>query len=141
MKVFFDASVLIAALLSPSGGSAQLLKYIKSETITGITSQTALAEVSDKTEKIQKSQTEIEQFIAESHLLVRKHLTLDEIAPYQNLIDIGDAHLIAGAYLTKCTHLVTLDKKHLLRSDIQAKFLPLKILNPKELLEELVLQP
>lgn len=35
-------------------------------------------------------------------------------------------------------YLVTLDKKHLLRPEIKARFLPLRIVSPKELLEEIV---
>lgn len=138
MIVYFDASVLIAALLSPSGGSALLLKYIKSGQLTGITSQTALEEVFDKTEKLKRSKEEIEQFIANSFLLVRESISMEEIIPYRNVVDREDAHLIAGAFLTKSTHLVTLDKKHLLREEVQKKFLPLRIASPKELLEEII---
>ena len=140
MRVFFDASVIIAALLSAGGGSSQLLKYIKFGKITGIVSQTVIEEIieEDKFRKIKKSRREIEQFILDSRLIVRKPISADEIEPYQGLVDIEDAHLIAGANLTRCRHLVTLDKKHLLRPDIQKKFLPLKIVSPGQLLEELV---
>lgn len=140
MKVFFDASIIIAALLSPTGGSSQLFRFIAVGLIKGITSQTVIEEVLevDKPQKIKKSKEEIEQFIAASGLLVRKNITLQEIAPYENMVDREDAHLVAGANLTKCTYLVTLDKKHLLRLDIQEKFLPLLIVSPKDLLEEMV---
>ena len=142
MRVFFDASVIIAALLSPNGGSSQLLKYIKLGKIVGIISQTVIEEIleEDKFRKIKKSKEEIERFIAKSKLIVRKSITTGEIEPYQGLVDIEDAHLIAGAKLTRCRYLVTLDKKHLLRPDIQEKFLPLKIVSPGQLLEELVLR-
>lgn len=138
MKVFFDASVIIAAILSSTGGSSLLFQYIKIGRITGITSQTVIGEILDKTEKLEKSKDELEQFIAQSGLVIRKHITVEDIIPYQDAIDIDDAHLIAGATLTKCTHLVTLDKKHLLKAEIQEKFLPLRIVSPKELLEEIV---
>jgi len=140
MRVYFDASIIIAGLLSPTGGSAQLFRFIKLGIITGITSQTAIEEVleEDKPKRIKRSVEEIEQFIAESGLIVREAITKEEIEPYQDQVDREDAHLIAGAKLTKCTHLVTLDKKHLLRPDIQEKFLPLCIVSPKEVLEEIV---
>lgn len=137
MRFFFDASVIIASILSSAGGSSKLFQYIKKGRIVGITSKTALDEVLDKTEKIKRSSQEIENFIAKSGLLVRKNITLDEIAPYKGLVDVKDAHLIAGATLTKCSHLVSLDKKHVLREDIKKKFLPLRIVSPKELLEEI----
>lgn len=140
MRVYFDASIIIASLLSPTGGSSQLFKYIETGAITGITSQTAIAEVleEDKPQKLKKSIEELEEFIAKSQLIVRESITIEEIAPYQELIDAEDAHLIAGAKLTGCDYLVTLDKKHLLRKDIQEKFLPLLIVSPKELLEEII---
>ena len=142
MRVYFDASIIIAGLLSPTGGSAQLFRFIKLGIITGITSQTAIEEVmeEDKPKRIKRSMEEIEQFIAESGLIVREAITEEEIGPYQDQVDKEDAHLVAGAKLTKCTHLVTLDKKHLLRPDIQEKFLPLRIVSPKEVLEEIFLQ-
>lgn len=140
MKVFFDASILIAAMLSPTGGSSLLLEYTKVRKITGITSLTVVDEIleEDKSKKIKRSKEEIEQFIATTGLLVRERITPQDIASYQDMVDIEDAHLIAGAHLTKCGYLVTLDKKHLLRVDIKGKFLPLKIVSPKELLEEIV---
>lgn len=139
MRVYFDASVIIAAFLSPKGGSSLLFKYLKAGRINGVTSQTAIEEILDKTEKLKKSKDEIGLFIATSGLVIRESITIEEIKPYQNMVDIEDAHIIAGAKLTKCTHLITLDKKHLLPPTIKEKFLPLRILSPKEILEEIVL--
>lgn len=136
MKVFFDASVIIAAMLSSTGGSALLLDYIRVGKITGITSQTVIDEIleEDKQKKIKKSKKEMEQFIAESGLLVREQVTIDEIVSYQGMVNIEDAHLIAGANLTQCEYLVSLDKKHLLNESVRQQFLPLKIVPPKELI-------
>ncbi len=140
MRVFFDASVIIAAMFSPTGGSALLLQLVRSGEIIGIASQTVLSEIltEEKFIKFKKAKEEIEKFIAKSGLLVREYITLEQIAIYKDEIDSEDAHLIAGAKLTKCEFLVSLDKKHLLRPEIQQKFLPLKIVSPKELLEKIV---
>ncbi len=64
MRVFFDASVIIAAMLSPTGGSAYVLKYAKAGKIVGITSQTVINEIldEDKTKRLKKSKAEIEDF-------------------------------------------------------------------------------
>ncbi len=140
MRVFFDASVIIAALLSPTGGSSLLLQYIKTRTIIGITSQTVLEEMleEDKPKKLKRSHEEIGKFIAHSGLIVRESINAQEIAPYKNDVDEEDAHLFAGALLTKCSYLVSLDKKHVVRPDIQKKFLPLRIVTPNELFEEIL---
>jgi len=106
----------------------------------GITSQTVIEELleEDKPGKINKTKEEIEHFIAESRLVVREAITLKEIEPYQQMIDREDAHLIAGANLTKCTYLVSFDKKHVLAENVKNQFHPLKIVNPKELIAVLV---
>lgn len=142
MKVFFDASVIIAAILSSSGGSSLLLEFIRVNKIAGITSLTVVDEIleEDKSKKLNKTKVELEQFIAESGLLVRKRVTTSEISAYEGMIDIEDAHLIAAANRTKCKYLVTLDKKHLLNQNVKKLFLPLKIVSPKELLE-IILSP
>ena len=140
MKVYFDASVIIAALLSSTGGSSLLLEYVKVARIIGISSQTAIDEITteDKLQKFGKTRQDIEKFIEESRLLIHEHITQAEIEEYIGLVDVEDAHLIAGANLTRCGYLVSLDKKHLIKADIQEKFLPLKIVSPKELLEEII---
>lgn len=139
MRVYFDASVIIAALLSPTGGSSELFKLVNKGILKGITSQTVVEEIleEDKPSKLKKSKEELEQFILKTGLLIRKNITKQNLIPYQNLIDIEDAHLVAGANLTGCKYLVTLDKKHLLKDDIQKRFLPLIIVSPKELLKDL----
>lgn len=133
-KVYFDASVIIAALLSSSGGSAKLIECIRFGLITGITSQSVIDEVLKHAEKMNISSDEIQRYIARSGMVVRKRVTTEEIKPYRQEVDPDDAHVIAGALLTHCTYLVTHDKKHLLKPEIQKRFMPLHILFPKELL-------
>ena len=134
LKVYLDASVIIAALLSPKGGSAKLIKNTKVFNFTSIISQTVVDELVAKKEKIKKSEEEISQFISKNKILVRKSISLSEIKSLEGLIDRDDARLIAGARLTKCRYLVTLDKKHLLRPDIKKHFRDIKILTPGEML-------
>lgn len=134
-KIFLDASVIIAAILSPTGGSAKVIKLGQLGEWAQITSQTVIDEVKDHTEKIGKSFQEIDQFIKNKNILVRKRMISSEIESWEGLIDRTDAHLVAGANLTNCDYLITLDKKHLLKEDIKNKFKPLKIMNPEELLQ------
>lgn len=137
-KIFFDASVIIAAILSPTGGSAKLLGFAKNNKIIPITSQTVIDEVTDHTEKIHKTPEEIVSYIKASGMLVRERVTQTEIEKLSGVVDSTDAHLVVGARGATCHYLVTLDKKHLLRSDIRKNVAPLRIVNPKELLKKLV---
>lgn len=135
VKVYFDASVIVSALISSTGGSAKLLEMVKEKIITGITSQTVIDEVLEHTEKIKLSSQIIQGYITNSRLLVRKKITQNDIDPYKDIVDAQDAHVLAGAHLTQCKYLVTLDKKHLLI--LKGKIKRIKIVNPKKLLAEL----
>ncbi len=135
--VFFDASVIIAAILSPTGGSAKLLMLTKNKAIVAITSQTVIDEVADHAEKIQQTPEEISWFIKNSGLMVRERVTQAEIEKVSGIVESTDAHLLVGAQGAQCTYLVTLDKKHLLRAEVRKNVAPLRIVNPKELLGEL----
>lgn len=138
IKVYLDASVIIPALLSSTGGSFKLVQFVKLKAIIGITSQTVIEEVEDNSVKIRKSAKEIRQFIHDNLILIRKRISLTEAKQYKSTVVEKDVHVIAGAKLTKCDFLVTLDKKHLLKPDIKKLVKPLKIITPQELLEELV---
>lgn len=134
MKVYLDASVIIAAVLSSGGGSSLVLKYISQRLMIGVTSQTVIDEVIEHAQKIKKSKEEIEQFVAECNILVATRITQEQVHPYEGHVDPDDAHVVAGAQLTRCGYLVTLDKKHLLDPTIKDHFAPLQIVSPKELL-------
>jgi len=138
VKIYLDASVIIPAILSSAGGSAKLIKFVTLGLVAGVTSQNVIEEIERNCVKIHKSPEEIRHFIHENSVLIRKKINPSDIAGYKDIPDTKDAHIIAAALLTKCTYLVTLDKKHLLGEDIKKRFLPLRIVSPKELLEEIV---
>lgn len=137
-KVFLDASVIIAAIISQTGGSAKILSLVKSGNIIGITSQSVIDEIEEHLDKIGKSKIELANYLNLSKILIRERVKIIEIQPFLKKIDEEDAHLIAGAKLTKADFLVSLDKKHLLNEEIKNKFFSLEIVSPKEFLEKLL---
>lgn len=138
VKIYFDASVIIAAMLSSTGGSAKLMQFVRLGEIAGVTSQTAIEEVEKHTVKIDKTLTEIRHFIQDNRIVVRKKISKTEEEPYQGLVEEEDIHIVAGAKLTKCDFLITLDKKHLLKDEVKKLVKPVKVVSPKEYLEKLV---
>lgn len=138
IKIFLDASVIISALFSLSGGSNKLIQFVKLGVVIGITSQNVIEEVERNCVKIGKSPKEIRQFINDNLILIRNIVSLSETKQYKNIVVEKDAHVVAGAKLTKCNFLVTLDQKHLLKQEVVGAAKPLKITTPKELLEELI---
>ncbi len=137
VKIYLDASVIIAALLSPTGGSAKLLEFIKSGVTAGITSQTVIDEVEEHSVKIRKSHKEIRKFIQENFIIVREPINELELETFKNLIEEKDIHVAVGARLTSCDYLVTLDKKHLLKEKVKKILKPIKVVAPKEILLDL----
>lgn len=137
IRIYLDASVIIAAMLSPTGGSAKLIQFVRLGAVAGITSQTAIAEIEEHALKIDKTLTEIRQFIQDNKVVVREKISKAEEEPYQGLVDKEDIHIVAGAKLTKCDYLVTLDKKHLLKDEVRKLVKPMKIVNTKEILFDL----
>lgn len=137
IKIYLDASVIIAALLSPVGGSAKLLEFVKLGVVVGVASQTVIDEVEEHSLKIRKSYKEIREFIHESSIIIRERIDELELEPLKGLIEEEDIHVAVGARLTKCDYLVTLDKKHLLKTEVKEMLKPLKVVAPKEILLDL----
>lgn len=125
-------------MLSKTGGSAKLIQFVRLGEIAGITSQTAIEEIEEHALKIDKTLTAIRQFIKDNKIIVRKKISKAEEEPYQGLVEEEDMHIVAGAKLTKCDYLITLDKKHLLKDEVKKLVKPLIIVSPKEYLEKLV---
>lgn len=138
-QIFFGASVLFSGMYSSTGASAKLLYLVRQKSILGITTQTVLEEVERNSDKFARSPSKyLPAIISESGLIIREFITAEEISPYKDMVEEKDAHVVAGAILTSCTFLVTLDKKHLDNSLIRAKFAgKVIIISPKKLLGRL----
>ena len=135
-KVFFNASVIIAGLLSPTGGSAQLLKQTKQKQIIGIISEIILDEVLRRSDKLKKSKAEIEKDVKTIFTSIKPAPSTSEVENWQKIVlDRGDAHVLAAAKESQSQFLVTLDKKHLLI--LQNKIKKFRVVSPKQLIEYL----
>ncbi len=134
-KVFFDASVIFSGLYSETGGSYRLVSLAKEKKLIAITSQTVIEELKDNLNKLKMAADRVDDFIVENNFFVREEITEKEIKPLTGLVNIKDAHVVAGALSTNCSYLVTLDKKHLDNPTVAKKIKNLKILSPKKLLK------
>ena len=134
-RVFFNASVILSGLHSPTGGSAKLLLFVKRGQIQGVISEIVFNEVLKHKSKINHDEAKIRKFFSESGLLIVKAPEKERVYQYQSLVsDLGDAHLLTSSIKGKCEFLVSLDKKHIL--NLKGKVKKIKIVCPKELLEE-----
>lgn len=133
MIAFIDASVILAALGSKSGGSNLILKLIRQKKIIGITSQAVLEEVLRNAYKIKVTDREVSCVVSDSLIKVISAPTSAEVEKYISYTAVKDAHVLAAAKKSAAEVVITLDKKHLLSKKIKG----LSILTPGEFLKNL----
>jgi len=131
--VFFNASVILAGLKSPNGGSAKLLNWVKENKIIGIISETVIEEVLKNTNKISLTKEKALKLISQIFLIV-KSPNKKYFSVFKDIVlDEGDIHLLVSARNVKAHFLASLDKKHIL--SLKNKIKDFKIVSPKELIE------
>lgn len=135
-KVFFNASVILAGLKSPTGGSGRLLNWSRNQRINGVISEIVADEAVRHANKIGFKPTHIRLAIKTIFRQILEAPAERNVAKFNKIvIDLGDAHILASCYEIKPDFLVTLDKKHLLI--LQGKIKWMKIVSPGELIARL----
>lgn len=133
--VLFNASVVLAGLKSPSGGSAKLLSWCKSKKIQGLVSEVILDEVVRNAQRIGFGKDRILESL-DSLFDIKEMPQKSSVENFKEVVvNLSDAHVLASADESKADFLVTLDKKHLLV--LQEKIKRFKIVSPGRLIEML----
>lgn len=134
--VFFDASVILAGLKSPKGGSGKVLLWSKKKRMKGLISEIVLDEVLRNADKIGLLRGEARRQLFSVVDKISPAPTQDEVGLFEKVVvDLGDAHILASCKGANADFLVTLDKKHLLTIKKKVKFV--NIVSPKQLIEKL----
>lgn len=135
-KVLFNASVVLAGLRSPNGGSGKLLQFIDNHKIDGIISEVIYDEILKHCNKLGISKGKASSDVSRLFKNVLNAPNKNIVTKYNAIvIDEGDSHVLASCEESKIKYLVTLDRKHLLV--LKDKIKGLEILTPGELLAEL----
>jgi predicted nucleic acid-binding protein len=139
-RVFLDASVLIAAAASPSGGSALVAGVCKAGLATPLVSRLVLweAERNLRSKFPANALLEFYRLLGELEPQVVPDPTPAAIRKASAVIPAKDAHVLAGARLGKATHLLTLDRRHLLGPKTREAILPIVVCTPGEFLRVVV---
>ncbi|MBI4035303.1 MAG: PIN domain-containing protein [Candidatus Chisholmbacteria bacterium] len=133
MRVFFNASVILAGLGSPMGGSGKLLRWSQQKRFTGVISEIIFDEVNRQADKLGMNLKQVIKKISQTIAFTAPVPSGRLVNKYkQVVVDQGDAHVLASAQATKSKFLVTLDKKHIL--SLKSKIKKLKIVSPGELI-------
>lgn len=133
-RVLFNASVILAGLKSPKGGSAKLLSFCKKGTLVGKISEIILEEILRNAPRIGFDEETIIQKISKIFPRITSPPGKALVDKYKTIsLDLGDAHVLASAKEENADFLVTLDKKHLLV--LKNKIKEFEIVSPGELIE------
>lgn len=136
LKVFFNASVILAGLKSPAGGSGEVLRWSKDHKIDGVISEIIADEAMRHAGKVGMKPAHIQLMIETIFSRIQMAPGKENVVRFsQIVIDPGDAHVLASCDEVKTDYLVTLDKKHLLI--LQNKIKWMKIVSPMELIRAL----
>ena len=128
MKLFIDASVWLAAIRNPEGASGMILKLASKGKLSTVWTSFIITEIKNNLPPNSKFQT-IERQIKPQLI----NLTSKEIFHWTNLLPDKDCHVLAGAFKAKADYLISLDKKHILKAEVQSNF-PIPIRSSSEFL-------
>lgn len=140
VKIFLDSSVIIAAVLSPAGGSFRLIKESIFKNYSLLISEYVLAEcIRIIRTKFLTRENDLMLLLTKFNLKILRDPASKEVEKLIDIIDFQDAPILAAALKYKVEYLITLDKKDFLNQRILkfAKTRGLLILTPGELIQKL----
>lgn len=139
-RIFIDASVFVAGFLSATGGSRTLCRLSKEYGIYAVTSANVVDETAEAINRYTGTPQDeaVFAFLQEHNVVIHEYISESEAEKYVSIVHHLDAHVVAGAIMTRCVFLASLDKKHLVREDVQNYFAPdLMITTPGDCLRNI----
>ncbi|MCL5984994.1 MAG: PIN domain-containing protein [Actinobacteria bacterium] len=133
-RLFFDASVLLAGIINPEGGSGLITRACAVNGFSPLVSQPVLLEVEGcLNENFPKSFMERFHCIVIDIPWIIAEVPSDKLlSDCEKIINQGDAHVLAAAITGRCDFLLTLDRKHFITASLKSADLPFIILTPGE---------
>jgi predicted nucleic acid-binding protein len=138
IKLFFDASVLIAGAHSPTGGSGYLLEACRRGRFKPVVTRLVLieAERNIKAKLGEEDLLRFYQLLGAVDFVVEPPVSAREIADYSHLIEEKDAHVLAAAVVSGAQFLLTLDTKHFMTERLSKADLGLTVVTPGHFIRE-----
>ena len=135
--VFLDASCLVAAVLSPTGGSFRLLQECSRREIHLVTNRYVFEEVQAVLgRKYPYHLLRFEQILAWSQMEIQQDPSAKQVAQYLSVIDSEDAPILAGAMRARAQFLITLDRKDFMIQTVARAKPPFLIVTPKDFFQK-----
>jgi len=138
LTVFLDASVILAGMASPQGGSGFLLQAAKQKKITLIATPLIINEVNRHLAKLKLQSKQLKTLLNRQVIRLIKDPEEIVISRCRRLTaDPDDAHVLAGAIVANVNFLLSLDKKHILTKRVKKHLFPIRVLSPKQFWQSL----
>ena len=121
MDVYVDSDVVISSLLSRTGAAYHLLNY---STITLIISSISLTEIKKVISRRGMEQKQFEQLIQKRLKIVtiKQGVSTLKVKYLSYVLDVNDAHIVAGAKAANVDFLLTYNLKHYKTTKLKADF-------------------
>lgn len=138
--LFFDASVLVAAAYSPTGGSALLLAACRAG---GFRAQITYAILWESIKALSEASQEVTQrllyWLGEIVWEFLPVPSAETLVQYQQYVAPDDAHVLAAAVEGGSEYLLTLDRRHILAAIqvIKQAGLTISIMRPGDFIQQL----
>ena len=140
--MFLDASVLVAAAGSPSGGSALAMEVCRGRPFRAALSARVLLEarmnIAGKFGEVEL--VRFYQQLAGLDPEMVPHPPPGRLARCASLVGEKDAHVLAAALECGAAYLLTLDRRHLIGPAVQSAGLPVGVVTPGDFLREVATQ-
>lgn len=138
MKIFFDSSVVLAALWSETGASAKIIMLCEAGIFEGYLSEEVIEEVRKVLErKAPETLPQFKKLLKVTRLKILSKVKKSEVEKAKKWIkDANDAPILASAKKAKVDALLTLDLKDFIRDPGVAKKSDLTIWTPGEFLQK-----
>jgi len=131
-RLFLDASVFVAAVGSPTGGSALVLELCQRGYCQACTSCLILREAERNIRRKfpEDALLRFYQILADLDMEIIDPPSRGEVMACQELIDPQDAHALASAAKSNVSFLLTLGRRHFMTERIRQKDLGFEIMAP-----------
>lgn len=141
-NIFLDANIFIAAALSRTGGSFYIINEARAGSIGIYANNFVIAEVASVIrKKFPEKIASAYQLVSSIPMSIEDNPSAKEVRAMAKFIDdIKDAPILAGSLKSNADFLVTLDRKHFMSEKLKSADLPVKILTPKEFIENYLKQ-
>lgn len=139
LRLFLDASVIIAGIASLTGASGIILSLCEAGQVQAVVSEAILDECQRNIQrKLPEMMPRFQRVMKALKLEVVPYPPLEQVRRCEEIIHRKDAHILAAAIEAGPDYLITLDATHFLKDPLLGQKSGLRIVSPGYFLEEVI---